>query len=582
MIKVDKPTSHTSNVDELFTGKIFRVPNYQRAYAWERQNWEDFWNDIKEGLETQTPHYWGTFTLRNTGESRFDRESVSPFTIYDVVDGQQRLTTILLFLLALSKAGERGIKDKFIKCGDIHRIELGSLNKRFLADIVDDGDPLADFKTNRLLKGALEYFENQVKSYINCGDDIGKLIEYFLGSTLSLEFQVKDENLAIRAFQSLNDRGKELTLLDKTKSFLMFYSSRYLDSQLSDEINRSFGEVFKTYDIIGEIGSRANIAYIVNPRYRFSEDELLRFFYHYFARYAINQYSLGNLGYDYTITTQNVFKQFLKQSCSLLKSERKLLRRFMEDFLSSFTKFVDSFGKLVESAESNTLHRKMFSFLGLSAAVYPLVISLESEGLGDGDLLRAMEALDLRVYKVRGTNPRADLYKDTISRVKLRPNTNEIHRGIKSFVEDFMRDTEFQTYLDRSMYGNPAVKYILWEFEKHQTPSLDEWDIAFYNGLQVEHIFPVEPTFSFPAYEFEEAEYLDNIHRLGNLTLLEESINKRIGNAIPKSKVVDYQKSKVPGTQKLGYDIDNRGFCKGDIASRNDEIVEFCLQRWNL
>ncbi len=500
-----------------------------------------------------------------------------------MVDGQQRLTTILLFLLALSKAGERGIKDKFIKCGDIYRIELGSLNKHFLTGLIDGSNPPASFKTNRLLENALDYFENQVQSYTSCGGDVGKLIEYFLSSTLSLEFQVKDENLAIRAFQSLNDRGKDLTLLDKTKSFLMFYSSRYLGSQLSDDINQSFGEIYKNYDIIEEIGNGANIAYIVNPRYRFSEDELLRFFYHYFAQYAINQYSLGNLAYDYTITTQGVFKQFLKHSCNSLKSDKEQLRRFIKDFLDNFTGFVDSFRELAKKAESNTIHRKIFSFLNLSAAIYPFVVSLECEGLNSNEMLRAIEVLDLRVYKVRGTNPRAGLYKDTISRIKLKPEPYEIRRGIRSFIDDFMRDTEFQTYLFRSMYGNPVVKYILWEFEKHQTPSFDEWDFVFYDDLQVEHIFPVEPTFSFPAYGFDDgAEYLDNIHRLGNLTLLEESINKRIGNVASENKVTDYQKSKTPGTRKLGYDITNRGFSKEDIDKRTRKIVEFCLQRWAL
>jgi len=37
--------------------KVFRVPDYQRNYAWEKKNWEDFWNDIKEGLSTSTEHY---------------------------------------------------------------------------------------------------------------------------------------------------------------------------------------------------------------------------------------------------------------------------------------------------------------------------------------------------------------------------------------------------------------------------------------------------------------------------------------------------------------------------------------------
>lgn len=579
-IEIERPVARTTNIGELFGDKIFRVPDYQRAYAWDRKNWEDFWDDIKEGLATQTPHYWGTITLRDTGEHQYDKDSASSFSIYEVVDGQQRVATICLFLLALSKTGKKpAIKNNFIKCGNIYRIELGNLNNQFLKSVVDEKNSPVELKTNRLLKEALEYFENQIQSYGN----IDESIEYIQRCTFSLEFQVKDENLAIKAFESLNDRGKPLTLLDKTKSFSMFYSSRYLDSKLSSTINDSFGSIFQNYDFIKEIGERASIEYIRNPRYRFSENELLRFFYHYFAQDAINRYSLGKLGYDYTITTENVFEEFLKRSYSSLKNEREQLHRFMDDFLKSFKKFGQNFKELIENAESDSPYRKMFSFLGLGAAVYPLVISLKSEDILDNRLLKIIEALDLRVYKVRGTDPRADLYKNTISKIKINPDPNEISEGIKAFIETWMRNTELQTYLDRNMYGNPAVKYILWEFEKYQDPSFNEWNFALYKNVQIEHIFSEEPTFSFPAYEFQdEGEYINSIHRLGNLTLLEEPINKRIGNKIPQGKASDYQSSNVPGTKKLGFNISNRGFDKNSVEERTKQIVDFCLQKWGL
>lgn len=579
MIEVERPAANARNIDELFAGKIFRVPEYQRAYAWIRKNWEDFWNDIKEGLDTETPHYWGTITLRNTSQRVYDKESASAFSIYEIIDGQQRLATIYLFLLALSKMGKQAIMGKLIKCGDFYRIELGSLNNQFLQDIVDDKNPPIDLKTNKLLKEMLEYFENQIQSYGN----VDELTEYIQSCTFSLEFQVKDENLAIKAFESLNDRGKPLSLLDKTKSFLMFCSSRYLDSKLSSAINNGFGSIFKNYDFIKESGERASIEYITNPRYRFSEDELLRFFYHYFAQYAINKYSLGNIGYDYTITTENVFEEFLKQSCNCLKSEREQLYGYIDEFLKNFVNFVESLKELVKEAQNDSPYKKLFSFLGLNVALYPLIISLKSENIINNQLLTLIETLDLRVYKVRGTDPRANLYRYAISKIKINSDPNVIYEHIESFIEEFMWDTEFQTYLNGNMYTNPAAKYILWEFEKYQVDSLDEWNFDLYRNLQREHIFPEEPTFSFPAYEFQdEVKYRNNIHRLGNLTLLEEPINKRIGNKIPQDKAPDYQKSNVPGTKKLGFDISNRGFNKDSIDKRTEQLINFCLQRWEL
>jgi len=578
-IEMERPVTYTTSINELFVDKIFRVPDYQRAYAWDKKNLEDFWNDIKEGLITQTPHYWGTITLRDTGEHRYDKNSASTFNIYEVVDGQQRVTTIYLFLLALSKPERKpAIRNKFIKCGNIYRVELGSLNSQFLRGVVDKKNPPVKLTTNKLLKEALEYFDDQIRSYENIDD----LTEYIQRCTFSLEFQIKDKNLAIKAFESLNDRGKALTLLDKIKSFSMFYSSRYLESKLGSTINGSFGSIFELYDTIKEIGEREGIEYIRNPRYRFSEDELLRFFYHYFAQYSINKHpALGNIGYDYTITTENVFEEFLKNSLNTLKDKKEELYTFLDDFLNTFKNFVETFCNLIRNAEKRSLYRKMFCFSSLNVAVYPLIISAKTENILNDRLLRKIESLDLRVYKVRGTDPRADLYKNTISRIKISPDFEEIYDGIENFVDEFMWNAEFQSYLSRDMYGKPAVKFILWEFEKHQDSSFDEWSFDLYKDVQIEHIFPEEPTFSFPAFAFQdEADYRDNLNRLGNLTLLEESINKRVRNKSPQNKASEYQKSNVLGTKKLGFDITNHGFTKDGVEKRNIQIVKFCLQRW--
>lgn len=583
MITAEKPPARTAEVTELFASKVFRIPDYQRTYAWERENWEDFWNDIKEGLSTQTPHYWGTITLRNTHEQLYDETSANVFTRYEVVDGQQRLTTIYLFFLALVRAGKPVLKDKYVKCEDFYRMELGSLNKGFLEHIVDGEDPPPRFKSNRLLKRALDYLENQVYAYMAHGGDINDLARYIQASTIALEFRVEDESLAIKAFQSLNDRGKDLTLLDKAKSFLMFYSLRYLENELDQEVKEAFGDIFKNYDFIEESGERASIEYIINPRYRFSEDELLRFFYHYFARYAIEECSLQTIGYDWTLSTENVFKGFLKRSCNSLRNDADALASFMDGFLDGFDRFTRSFKQLTELAEEDTPHRKLFTFLGLSATVYPLVVALASEEMLTDQLLRLIETLDLRVYKVRGTNPRADLYRDTISRIKIERDPLLVHEGIREFTERFMRDAEFRTYLSGGIYGNPAVKYILWEFEKDRHPSFDEWDFELYDDVQVEHIFPEEPTLAFPARGFnDEGSYLSSVHRLGNLTLLEEDINKRIGNRSPDRKAEYYQSSAIRGTEQLGFDIGQAGFTKDTIDRRTERIVSFCLQRWRL
>ena len=571
-----RSSAHAKNVYELFAGKVFRVPDYQRNYAWEKKNWEDFWNDIKEGLLTKTEHYWGTITLKSTGESFYCSEKDIPFNLFEVVDGQQRITTIYLFLLALANVGKPALRESFIKCGNIYRLELGGLNNQFLKELVDGKPVSPTIKTNRLLKKCLEYFENQIRSF----NKLDELSEYLQRITFSLEFVVQDQTLAVKAFESLNDRGKPLTLLDKAKSYLMFVSLRYLNSKLNGEINNVFGLVFTNYDIIKEVGEKENIDYIKSNR--FTEDELLRFFYHYFAHYSITKYNLP-IGYDYDATANDVFEIFLKKSCEYLRNNPSDLENFVKEFLGEIKLFTLSFKRIIEKVKEDCKLKKLFSFLGLNTRVYPLIISLELKGWLDNSMINIIEALDLRVYKVRGTDPRAKLYREVISQIKTNTNPGDIKTGIISFINEFMPDPLFQHYLNQSIYDNPATKFILWEYEKHKDLDFDDCNYNLYLDCQKEHIFAQNPKPTFPSYGFNnEEEYFANIDRLGNLCLLEEKLNKQCQNKLPDQKKQYYQQSKIKETQRLGFNIGNKGFNKSDIDKRTKDIIDFCLNRWKV
>lgn len=80
------------SLEKFYTGKIFKIPNYQRDYAWEISNIDDLFEDVFEAIETQTAHYIGTFILSKIQNKDGD---------YNVVDGQQRLTTLSMIINAL-------------------------------------------------------------------------------------------------------------------------------------------------------------------------------------------------------------------------------------------------------------------------------------------------------------------------------------------------------------------------------------------------------------------------------------------------------------------------------------------------
>ncbi len=75
----------------LGNGKIYKIPNFQRDYSWSEEHWEDLWNDIIELTETDIPHYMGSIVLEATTDD----------DVFIIVDGQQRITTLSILVLAV-------------------------------------------------------------------------------------------------------------------------------------------------------------------------------------------------------------------------------------------------------------------------------------------------------------------------------------------------------------------------------------------------------------------------------------------------------------------------------------------------
>ena len=97
---MDEPKS----LDSLFKQKMFRIPAYQRGFAWQQEHFKDFWEDLVN-LPAGRFHYTGVITLRQVPTKEIhesDKEywliEDHPYNLYHIVDGQQRLTTFIIFL----------------------------------------------------------------------------------------------------------------------------------------------------------------------------------------------------------------------------------------------------------------------------------------------------------------------------------------------------------------------------------------------------------------------------------------------------------------------------------------------------
>ena len=268
--------------EEVFTGRIFRIPDYQRGYSWSKKELEELWVDLLNTHHLRGDfHFTGILTLTNF--SVFDLQSIRKegfmvrqgqllvgdqlFLGYNIVDGQQRLTTILILLCELifalpvsdykNQLIESYIKAKhdnlyYYKFG--YHVDVPSHNY-LIREIYSDQSYQRE-KTETLythnLSFAKKYFAEKIGEFTQKDLEfwIDKITKSLLFSILNLQ-ESKTRALDVSmVFETLNFRGKQLSSLERLKNRVLYITSKQLAaSGIIDKsrkrINQSWLEVYK-------------------------------------------------------------------------------------------------------------------------------------------------------------------------------------------------------------------------------------------------------------------------------------------------------------------------------------------------
>lgn len=235
-------------IDNIFNGKtFFSIPDYQRSYAWEEKQLRDFFEDYMNNYNSQE-YYYGTILLQMTKKDKKE--------FCDIVDGQQRFTTLIIFMKCLISRLSSMEYDEttmlykhFIKNGDLCILKLQADDNDFFSTVILDDKKASETKTpaQKRLLYAKAFFEDKIKC---CSDEqIEELLDRVC-STNVLIYLIQDSIEAAMIFETTNDRGKSLTNLEKTKSFLMYKASLCLDEpeQILGKIQSRFSEVYRDFE----------------------------------------------------------------------------------------------------------------------------------------------------------------------------------------------------------------------------------------------------------------------------------------------------------------------------------------------
>lgn len=565
--------SAQQSLKQFFASKIFEVPKYQRSYAWERQNVNELFTDIKEALDTKSNHYVGTVVLAKT-----DRDEV-----FNIVDGQQRLTTIVLFISVIIRQLEDQedrdfYRRYYIKERGNFKLTPLERDKNFYFSLLEgDASLEPQSKSQRFLLEAHGEMENIIKVSIPDPLQFLKAIE-----TLSmLEFIEKNESDAIRIFQTVNDRGRDLSRMDKMKSLLFYYSNKYLGGEYDNDINVKFGEIFELYDDIKQCAEKQGINSISSRQ--FSEDDLLR------------QHHICFSAESYDPTAQQVLDN-VKSALSSRRTPAEVprLASYIKAYLDSLLVYIQSFSRVIGRTQSDPKYYKLFSILGMSTVLYPVIGQMEKHSLLDQTLptkqvrvLDMIEIIDVRVLKIREYAGKKHLAEFAFDLNSGAWSIDRIENYLVWFNAHEISNDRFRDYLSGySYYKQTGLMRLLFidycERLKNKIYSIDDLKAIMDREPTLEHILSQSPKFKPRAFGFRnEEEYEEHKELIGNLTLLEKSINSSIKNADLVDKIPGYGKSRFKMTNLVATELAmTSSFKKADLIERGVQLVEDFSKRW--
>ncbi len=340
-------------VRDVFNNEIFSIPNYQRDYAWRRENLEDLWEDLLEAERATSDmgHFLGTIVVSKNPQSK----------IYEIIDGQQRATTLFMLRYVLNFKTENPQRNinYFLDDEDRPRLQLTERNKEFFKKILEEAqkgvwNPTLENEAQtegqrkmcEVLKSILDHTSNLdkegAKTLLNTLDDM-----------VLMWLEEKDSGRAIRVFQSVNDRGVPLLILDKLKALLILYSNKYCNGELDEVINQRFGEIFRNAATIAKHPASSSIA----DKDFTKATETRLFNYHALGQKGIGHYNHG------AKEAYNNLKNKLK---NMSKDNPQELKTWLEDYSRDLQEFVRAFLEIIKETECNIEAFKLFYVLKIN------------------------------------------------------------------------------------------------------------------------------------------------------------------------------------------------------------------------
>jgi len=611
-----------SRLSQIFNNRLFRVPDYQRGYAWEDEQLKDPTEDLEDldkirRRRSQYRHYTGTIVVKQLeaeGKPIHQKVNLVNYDVFEIVDGQQRFTTLIILLNEIARLmsdyapqDAQELRRRYVEIPNVISfltMNDPSVHAFFTSVILHDGTGSPTQEAEERLLNAKRFLcaflgTKRAQSPASFAQYLTDLVELITDALGFVWHEVRGEHEVSVIFETMNDRGRPITQFEKTKNLLFFLSSRYADDTqlhtLSAMINATWQYVLRILHTGGK---------------ETDEDQLLH--YHWAIYPGASWFQDGQR--ERTFDIHRAIKENAKQSLfqvgpvAWLSDYLENLRSFAQvyrdivapDAPGSFAGLGQSQPRLVATAQS-------IGRIGREANLIPLLMAAIHQYRGAPaeleETFRLVETFSFRLllqgrYASTGRSRAFDIAAEVTARSV--PPAVLKDRIRTDLIEYYCDDNPFKVALQNpsfNFYDWYGIRYFLFEYETDRSQATKgalpiDWQkfAAMEKDKTIEHILPQgEATLSIPYWHqhFSEEAWKKNRHRLGNLCISEQGWNSSYGKrpfpqkcraslaADPEARV--YEKSKFQSERDL---VAYADWTETQINEREAKLVEFAIKRW--
>jgi uncharacterized protein with ParB-like and HNH nuclease domain len=541
------------------TQEGYKVPIYQRPYAWDKEQWTELFDDLK-GLDPEDIHFLGSFVVVPEGAHKKD------INYFELVDGQQRLTTLLIWLSAIRDLAHENGEESFVK----------HINNNFLfAEKFREGE---EFKIPKIRLGNLDndaflrVLENKKKDYPHLIFDCYNFFkektdlnnwdwELLLDNISIVHINAFDYFNAFRLFETLNDRGLALSAADLIKNFILMKISKNDEGTNLDEIfNEVITEWNEMYEKIRDLEPVTFIKRYMQSQYKgkISESKL----YEELKKKLETKNEKEILNFVIDLNSKASFYQKINNASFQNTKINKVLRKL----------------HLIQVAPSYTLLLKVFPmFEEGKLSVHEII-----------EIMEMIETFHIRWGVCGKSNSRLDqIYNEMcVGLSKITKKEEYIDYIRDSFSKEIFKSTDdetFKRYFTSKKFNasDKRTKYIIWKLSDPTGETV--FDI---NEIQTEHIMPKSLSKDWIAYlkrnSSRSEEEIRSIHEdkldlIGNLTILKGEWNQRLSNRLFNNKIKDYSRSEFSQNKEIAK---YSQWKFNQIDERTKLLAEKALKNW--